>query len=71
MIVEINYTALHWDNHKGCSGLPIRGRLLREFRDEITLSELKKFAQDEIDSEEKRTKGRLGDYILTEVVIDA
>jgi len=71
MIIEINYTALQWDNHQGGSGMPITGRLLRDFREDVNLNELRGLAMEELDTESIKTRNLIGDYILTSIVIDA
>ena len=70
MIVEINYTALHWDNHQGGSGRPIQGRLLRDWSDSFRLSEVRAFALQELENEAIETKTLIGNYLLTNIVID-
>ena len=70
MIAEINYTALHWDNHQGGSGSPFTGRLLRNIGNEATLAELQSFAISELTSECDRTKNLIGNYRLINIVIE-
>lgn len=71
MIVEINYTALHWDNHQGGSGTPISGRLLRDVSNDLKLCEMREFANKEIERESVKTRTLIGDYIITNITIDA
>lgn len=71
MIIEINYTALHWDNHQGGSGMPVRGRLLRDVSNDLKLCEMRAFANEELDREAIKTRNLIGDYILTGITIDA
>ena len=70
MIIEINYTALQWDNYQGGSGIPITGRLLRTVDSEATLAELDNYADDELNKERSKTKMLIGDYLLINIVID-
>lgn len=71
MIIEINYTALHWENHQGGSGRPITGRLLRDVPENAALNELKRFAVEQVSEEGIKHKNLIGDYELVNVVIDA
>lgn len=71
MIIEINYTALHWDNHQGGSGNPISGRLLRDVSNDLKLCEVRAFANAEIERKSRKTKTLIGDYIISNIIIDA
>lgn len=70
MIVEINYTALQWDNHQGGSGKPITGRKLLELSETEELGNLESIARVEIGHLEQENKSIIGDYRLVNIVID-
>jgi hypothetical protein len=71
MIIEINYKALHWNNHQGGSGVPFTGRILTEVPPQFNIAELMEFAANKLDIEKARNITLIGDYIMTNVVIDA
>lgn len=70
MIIEINYTALQWDNHQGGSGKPITGRLLRDLDSEFEIGSLRKYAEKELEYKKHETKTLIGDYRLVNIIID-
>ena len=71
MIIEINYKALHWDNHQGGSGKPFDGRLLRTISDRSTLAEVYDYAVRELELENMKVRTLIGDFRLVNIVLDS
>ena len=71
MIIEINYTALQWDNYQGGSGKPYEGRMLIDVNPDQTLQETMNYVEDVLHEKSKETKHVIGNYILKNIIVDA